>query len=87
MCIYLIYISANKKKNWIHGVDSRMIMLWKHRESTHDTLLIEQKLNYQLLVVNLKSTKGFPKSTKKHWNPPKKEFSQGEKPKSTRERI
>ena len=40
-------------------------MWWKPKESTHDILLMDHKLNYQFLVVNLESTKGFPKSTRK----------------------
>ena len=33
-------------------------MSWKLEESTYNVLLMEQKLNYQLLIVNLEPTMG-----------------------------
>ena len=52
------------------------MMSWKSEESTHDTFLLEQKLNYYLLVVNPESTRDFLEPTRR-----KKKLE------STRERI
>ena len=41
------------------------LMSRKPKESTQDDLLMKQKLNCQFLVVNLESTRGFPKSTRR----------------------
>ena len=44
---------------WCNGRERPILMSRKSEKSIHDTLLIEQKLNYQLRVVNFVCTRGF----------------------------